>query len=93
MYRSFLFAPRFAISQAGIAARTVTLMQGSEGKECTTNRPDLQTCQMCILTTTPQMQHLEFVKVPYLTQIIEKKAIHRNEWCCNFFIQEAEPVL
>ena len=31
--QSFLFAHGFAISQAGIAARTLTLMQGSEGKD------------------------------------------------------------
>ena len=33
--KSFLLALRFAVSQGGIAARALTLMQGSEGKEKT----------------------------------------------------------
>ena len=33
LHRSFLFALRFAITQAGIAAGAQTLMQGSEEKE------------------------------------------------------------
>ena len=33
LHRLFLFALRFAISQAGIAPRTLTLMQGSKEKK------------------------------------------------------------
>ena len=44
---------RFAISQAGFAARTLTLMQGSEEKEKkerSTNRLNRETCQGSLST-------------------------------------------
>ena len=37
--------------------------------------PDREPCQMHILITAPPTRHCEYVKVPDLIQIYEKKAI------------------
>ena len=71
-----VFALRFAISQAGIAARTLTLMQGSEEKkikECSANRPQARDFRTRALTTAPQERRFEVVKVSYLTRIFNEK--------------------
>ena len=55
--------------------------------------PDREPCQMHILITAPPTRHREYVKVPDLIQIYEKKAIDWNERCSSFLILENEPVL
>ena len=68
------FVLRFAISQAGIPARALTLMQDSEEKEkpnAARIAPERETWQARILTTL----RCPFDKVLYLTRVKDKKAI------------------
>ena len=72
-------ALRFTISPAGIAGRTLTLMQGSEEKQYKIKnavRIELEcgTSQTNAPTTTSQQRHCRVVKV-YLTRVNKKKAI------------------
>ena len=66
---TLFFVLRFAISQAGIAARTLTLIQGSEGKIKNTSRiePQRETWQTRAPTTTPQRRRCRINKVSYLS--------------------------
>ena len=69
-----LFVLLFAISQAGgIAAGTLTGMQGSEKKKRTQRESNL-TWQTRALTATSQKRRCEIVQVWYLTRLNEKKS-------------------
>ena len=96
-------ALQIAIVQAGIAARTLALVQGFERKKrmrhdfpfpptfptrisndheiCLTHleiiEPEREDCQAHALITTSSPPHRDRVKVPYLNQMNEKKAIER----------------
>ena len=60
------FVLRFAIFQACFAARTLTIMQGSEEKEknAVQIKPELEACQTRALTTTPHRRRCKVVKLP-----------------------------
>ena len=89
MYSLFCSLLRLAISQAGIAARTLTLMQGFEEKEkkyAAQNEPERKTCQTHALITTPQRRRFRLVKVSYLTRAKEKK----KQYIVNIWIHFAK---
>ena len=63
---------------AGIAARILTLMQGSEKKKkknAVRIELEHETWHTCVLITTPQRRRCRIVKVPYLARVKEKKAL------------------
>ena len=72
-----LFLLQFAISQAGIAVRNLTLMRDSEKKNKRTLRKSNPSARLGrrALITTSQRRRCWGVKLPYLNRVKEEKAV------------------